>query len=212
METTLLHRNIKHLGQAQGTAFTTLPISEAHGYDSSLQPILGTQTLTGANTILQKLSDDNQFNPIDDDITFKEIQKGFRSWSDDTSTSSSGRHLGHYRCLLIPDPIDQDDKATELQDSDPEPPLGERILQVYFWVMIAALRTGTSLTRWQRSSTAMIEKLPGVPRINKLRVIHLYEADYNLLLKITLWRKLVWNAHQANILNDGQAESLPGKR
>jgi hypothetical protein len=57
----------------------------------------------------------------------------------------------------------------------------------------------------------MIEKQPGCPRINKLRVIHLYEADYNLFLKIIWARHLVWHAHDLNKLNAGQAGSRPGR-
>jgi hypothetical protein len=53
----------------------------------------------------------------------------------------------------------------------------------------------------------MIEKIPGCPKINKLRVIHLYEADYNLFLKIVWALKLVWNIHDNNRLNEGQADS-----
>jgi hypothetical protein len=34
----------------------------------------------------------------------------------------------------------------------------------------------------------MIEKEPGDPRIHRLRVIHLYEADYSLLLGIQFRR------------------------
>jgi hypothetical protein len=40
----------------------------------------------------------------------------------------------------------------------------------------------------------MVEKVQGRPKINKLlgvRVIHLYEADYNLLLKINWARRLI---------------------
>jgi hypothetical protein len=77
---------------------------------------------------------------------------------------------------------------------------------------MAAVRAGMSLNRWQNSTTAMIEKTLGLPRINKLRVIHLYEADYNLALKLLWARKLVWNAHVADRLNDGQAGSRPGRR
>jgi hypothetical protein len=57
----------------------------------------------------------------------------------------------------------------------------------------------------------MIKKVPGCPKINKLRVIHLYEADYNLLLKIIWERRLVWNAHDKDQLNEGKAGSRPGR-
>jgi Reverse transcriptase (RNA-dependent DNA polymerase) len=58
----------------------------------------------------------------------------------------------------------------------------------------------------------MIEKVKGCSRLDKLRVIHLYEADYNLLLKIMWARKGVWHAHNNDALTDGQAGSRPGMR
>jgi hypothetical protein len=57
----------------------------------------------------------------------------------------------------------------------------------------------------------MIEKQPGCPRINEQRVIHLYKADYNLLLKILWARRLVWQAHDLGKLNKGQAGTRPGR-
>jgi hypothetical protein len=58
----------------------------------------------------------------------------------------------------------------------------------------------------------MIEKIKGSPRINKLRVIHLYEADYNLILKIIWAQKSVWNATKHDKLHEGQAGSRPNQR
>jgi hypothetical protein len=84
-------------------------------------------------------------------------------------------------------------------------------MKVHYYIALAALRTGTSLDRWQNITMTMIEKVPGCPRTNKLQVIHLFKADYNLLLKIIWARILVWNAHDAGKLNDGQAGSRPGQ-
>jgi hypothetical protein len=57
----------------------------------------------------------------------------------------------------------------------------------------------------------MIEKVPGNPKINKFQVIHLYEADYNLLLKVIWARRLVWHAHDHDRINEGQVGSRPGR-
>jgi hypothetical protein len=43
---------------------------------------------------------------------------------------------------------------------------------------------GYCFNRWHIVVNAMIEKEPGDPRIHRLRVIHLYEADYSLILGI----------------------------
>jgi hypothetical protein len=42
-------------------------------------------------------------------------------------------------------------------------------------------------------------------------VIHLYEADYNLILKIIWASRLVWNAHDRGKINEGQAGSRLGR-
>jgi hypothetical protein len=60
------------------------------------------------------------------------------------------------------------------------------------------------------SITAMIRKTPRCSNINNLRVIPLYEADYNLLLKIIWARRLVWHAYNKGKLNASQEGSRPG--
>jgi Reverse transcriptase (RNA-dependent DNA polymerase) len=85
-----------------------------------------------------------------------------------------------------------------------------KIMEVYYHIASAALNWGISLARWQNSITTTIEKQPGCPQINKLRVIHLYKADYNLMLKILWAQRLVWHVHDLNKLNEGQAGSRPG--
>jgi hypothetical protein len=126
-----------------------------------------------------------------------------KKWAEQTSTSPSERHLGHYRCLLT------HDGYSDYTDEDPDP--SREIFGVYYKIATAALKWGISLERWKNSITTMIEKQPGCPRINKLRVIHLYEADYNLVLKIIWAQHLVWHAHDLNKLNEGQAGSRPGR-
>ena len=74
------------------------------------------------------------------------------------------------------------------------------------------MQVGITLERWSIVTTSMIEKDPGRPHINRLRVIHLYEADYNLMLKILWARRLTWNAHSKHALHPAQAGSCPGRR
>ena len=45
--------------------------------------------------------------------------------------------------------------------------------------------------------------------MTRLRVIHLFEADYNLFLKLAYGKRLVKNAEKANALNDQQHGSRP---
>jgi hypothetical protein len=40
-------------------------------------------------------------DPIDTVLTELDVLKGFQSWKETTSTSPSGRHLGHYKSLVL---------------------------------------------------------------------------------------------------------------
>lgn len=156
----------------------------------------------GARSLLLKLSSKPSTTFLDDQISYDEFKTAFQKWSEGTSTSPSGRHLGHYKVLLCSDNCSDryDDKY-----KDPR----EDIMTVYYNIVIAALNMGISIDRWQNCTTTMIEKQPGNPKINKLRVIHLYEADYNAILKIVWARKVVWHAHNNDVLNNGQPGSRP---
>jgi hypothetical protein len=111
--------------------------------------------------------------------------------------------LGHYKVLLSVNVKDNNNSDVSLS---------MKIMDTYFKIATATAKIGRSLDRWCKIATCMIEKQAGVSRLDKLRVIHLYEADYNLLLKIIWARKIVWNASKGKKLNDGQAGSRPGKR
>ena len=47
-------------------------------------------------------------------------------------------------------------------------------------------------------------------KIHRLRVIHLYEADYNLLLGVK-WRKLMHHAVDNKLLHNSQYGGIPGR-
>lgn len=70
-------------------------------------------------------------------------------------------------------------------------------------------QSGITLSRWTNITTCMIEKIPGTPRISKLRVIHLYKVDYNLMNKFVWQRGIVWHAHTQGTLNTAQSRSRP---
>jgi hypothetical protein len=96
-------------------------------------------------------------------------------------------------------------------EEDPTANISDSILKVYYHIIMTAAKLVKSLDRWCNVSTCMIEKVKGNPHIDKFRVIHLYEADYNLILKIVWARKTVWSAHNKGRLHEGQAGSHPGQ-
>ena len=55
----------------------------------------------------------------------------------------------------------------------------------------------------------MIPKDPGNNRIHRLQVIHIFEADYNLLLGVK-WRELIYRLEDTTVLHPDQHGSRPG--
>jgi hypothetical protein len=95
------------------------------------------------------------------------ISNHFRVHFENGPKRFSGRHLGHYKCLVANDQFQYTNK-----DLDPN----EKIKQVYHQIASSAIKWGVSLHMWQHGITSMIEKVPGCPKIDKLRVIHLYDS------------------------------------
>ena len=58
----------------------------------------------------------------------------------------------------------------------------------------------------------MIQKLEGSYLLNKLRVIHLFEADYNGTIGLLFNRKLLYNAEYNNLLNNNQWGCRPHRQ
>ena len=225
VENHIINRNIEHFGQAQGTPFTSDKITKMLGYTGVSQQ--ANNIIQGANIeeliqnmgpgeqkILRQLNNGKNTPTISITITQKEFMTGFRKWRESTSTSPSGRHLGHYKALLRAELIDNQPVKNKHKQKKPitNNPKGVEIFKPIYQTAIAALQAGVSLIRWKQVQSSMIEKDPGKPYLHRLRVIHLYEADYNLLLKILWSRKLTWKAHIDGSLHESQAGSRPGRR
>ena len=120
-------RNKKHLNQAQGTTCTIPPMSSLLG-DDSFTPF-GEEILNGTedftNLPLSKVQ--KQFflsvkrestdKPIPPKISIIQMKQGFQKWREKTSTSPSKRHLGHYKCLLIPDTNKDDTTISDFNNN-----------------------------------------------------------------------------------------------
>jgi hypothetical protein len=210
----LLNRNITHFGQANDSPFCQPPLFDFFEYEGvnerttklileGIIPVELQNQPPHVALLLEHLSDMNKLPTINSGITLDEFVKGMIRWNERTTTSPSGRHLGHYKVLT---------RLQIMDDTNPDINLSLTILDLYYKVAMTAANLGKSLDRWRQISTCMIEKIVGVPRIDKLRVIHLFEADFNMLLKIMWARKCVWQMNDLSIINEGQAGSRPGKR
>lgn len=131
-----------------------------------------------------------EIGPNNIEISKADIVKGFMSWKETTTTTSpSGRHLGHYK-VLVSDPM---------------------LLDCLCKFLNIVISRGIAPPRWCKAVNAMIEKDPSRPKTIRLRIIHLFEADFNLFLKIMWGSRLVRRSAKLNLLNDGQHGSVPGR-
>ncbi|KAI2505456.1 hypothetical protein MHU86_8979 [Fragilaria crotonensis] len=152
-----------------------------HGQDDILREFLTSFALPDVVKENKAIS----ININEDDVSY-----GFKKWKETTSTSPSGRHLGHYKAL-IRDPI---------------------LLKCFTQFMHITVNGGLTLRRWCNAVNILIEKDPGQPKITRLRIIHLFEADFNFFLKLIWGSRLVKRAVSMKLLNDGQHGSIPQRK
>jgi hypothetical protein len=162
--------------------------------------------------VLEALADAaNQPPPCwSEHIHFEDFTKGLQRWREATSTSPSGRHLGTYKTLLAV----YFDKAHEFKEL-PEPASAltiqakaEKILRVIHGLASTAARKGFYLKRWLRVINVMIYKEPGNFKLEKLRVIHLFEADFNITVGILFGRRAMYHAKQHKLIHENQGGRL----
>ena len=114
-------------------------------------------------------------------------------------------HLGHLKAYWAEHTLpDNSDEATELEEAR------QRILAGHLLLLNYATQFGYSFNKWKCIVNTMLEKDKGLPKLHRLRVIHLYEADNNLILGVK-WRQVLHHATSRGLINDGCYGSQPGK-
>jgi len=102
---------------------------------------------------------------------------GFRKWPEKATTSPSGRHMGIYKSMLKDLPKKDDEKQ------NPHKLHGIQVMHSIFALLQMAVKHTHTFQRWKVIWNMYLEKDLGSPKLSRLRMIHLMEANYNLLLK-----------------------------
>jgi hypothetical protein len=170
---TLFSRNVTHFDQAEKTSFTQSPLIEQLCY-TGMTPAGQALIQKGelilppdppsphAHEIMARLGEDlGLHQTLPDLLTLENFTSTIRKWKEATSTSPSGKHLGHYKSLLSLD--------SQINQYTEEIP-GPSILKVLSDVASSAFNTGITMPQWTKVTTCMIEKIPGTPRIKKLYI------------------------------------------
>ena len=80
--------------------------------------------------------------------------------------------------------------------------LDDEVAQLLVDMINFPITHGFAPDRWTHSVTPLIEKEEGKPYLTRLRVIHLFEADYNIFLKIIYGWRMVKNDERNHVMND----------
>ena len=120
--------------------------------------------------------------PIRNGTTTFEFKKFWKRSREKISSSRSGIHNGHYVAAA------QDDYLAKLTSQ----------LSSLPWIM------GTTINRWKTSVNVELEKKKGEKRLDKLRTIHLLEADFNTGTKLIYNQRMLTNARKFNLIPDSQ--------
>ena len=213
IEERLLQRNRKHFGQADGTFPTTPPFSEwcdwgasTHTAELILEGDWQSEELTDLQQcLINHMKARVALDTISSTISTEEWVGKIRSWPESTTTSPSGFHLGHSKALISGHDLDPQSPESELLEHQ-----RSELIEWQVALLNCALSNQYSFTRWQHIVNVMILKEPGDLRIHRLRVIHLYEQDYNLVLAIK-WRKMIQLCTNQQALHPTQFGGVPGR-
>jgi hypothetical protein len=104
-----------------------------------------------------------------------------------TSSSPSGRHIGHYKVAV--------DNLT--------------LAQLHSRMMSFPFMHGFAPDRWKRVNDIMLEKEPGNCRCHWLRILALFESDFNQAKRIAIGRKLMHHLEDYGLLSPMQDGSRP---
>jgi len=89
--------------------------------------------------------------------TYQEYRQGWLKARETTVSSPSGIHFGHYMAAMA----------------------DETVARLNAILANLALYSGTAPDRWKKTLNVMLEKMAGNNNVKKLRIIMLFEADFN---------------------------------
>ncbi len=212
--TAIRERLQKHFSQAKDCNLTSEPFDITMHFDAAcdraeaiLTGTLDTSELDEMTTALLesfKHMLDGRV-AVEPTLSEGEFLGKIKAWNERTSTSPhTNVHLGHAKAYIA---------QTTLAPNTPEYETFEKqrgaILHGHLVLLNYALQFGYSYDRWKKIVNAMLEKEPGNPKIHRLRVIHLYEWDFNLLLCVK-WRQLLHQACDNRLINEACYGTMPG--
>ena len=111
------------------------------------------------------------------EVKGEELIDGFCKWKEGTSTSPSRRSISIYKVLLQPQ-SDEEERDYQLDFS-----------AIFADILNLSVSYQTILTRWKQVHSILLPKDDGC-KVHRYRLLHLYEEDLNMYLKIIIAKKI----------------------
>jgi hypothetical protein len=105
-------------------------------------------------------------------VSPEDFKSAFKCVPEKTASSFSGRGVHHYKACAK----GSDDGLADIR------------VEIHAAMMTVPLDAGFYPNRWKQSVDEMLEKVPGIPRSEKMRIIQFLEADLNEVLRIAFNR------------------------
>ena len=159
---------------------------------------------------LQKSEPVKQGKQISLSITPQDFVDGWWKYRESTS-SNPILHYGHYKAAAVAYKMAPTDGKDKEGEDIPNPLHNQSFAIVHSIMCELPLRYGFAPERWKMSINAMLLKSNGSKRVEKLRIIHLLEADFNFVLKLIWGKRLMHFCEDNKLLSDDNAGSRPGQ-
>jgi hypothetical protein len=187
--------NVKQYNQAELTPFASGYLADLLGdvltsqeasdlLQGQLQLDHGRLPLPETITMLDFLSTPypSIMSPSDGRITADQFIDNYRNVQEKTSSSYSGRHVGHYTAIL--------ENST--------------LVDIHLAMMSIPYQVGFSPMRWHEVVDVMLEKEAGNPKQHRLCIVALLVSDYNQSQRILVARRLLHHMEDHHMIPDMQ--------
>jgi hypothetical protein len=222
MENLLRKRNVIHFAQAKDTPCMVGEIGKLmnkNGLSVTVKNALKGEIDNNCEVATKEVL--SQLKQVRTTTTYRmpleDMVRGFSIWRESTTTSPSGKHLGIYRTLtkMYKGKYDNiKEKKGEnncVRKCNKQKETATTALIIQNNLINLAIKHCLTYTRWKCIHNLFIEKQVGKPLLNKLRVIHIYEADWNIIAKFFVSHKIHSVACKEGTTMCEQTGGRPGK-
>jgi len=221
IESLVLQQHQKHFSQAAGTTFTITPlctlINDNCTSEYAQQILAGTANINAlpvdeyTKNLLTHLktkvllSEQPQL-PLDQ----KHLSKASKSGQKGPLPPHPGDTLGSKIPCKTLSTTQRQIRRQPLPHTPSPLQSGNDVLKLIIMMMDIAVTHTHTYDWWKTIWTLLLKKDPGDSKIDRLCTIHLYEADYNLLLKWFSSKGFILHSKKAHCITDSQGGGHPG--